>query len=97
MAATMQAQTNTPTVEQIAALVQVNVATNGASVTYTVTVPIAANAALSSAKKQGESQEDYTRRAFIYGATGLIQERAALIARRQQILNALNATDSKLK
>lgn len=90
---TAQAQT----VEQIAVTIQVSVATNASTTVYTVAVPNAANSALSSAKKPSETQEAYVKRAFVYGANGLIQEKATTIARRDQLAAAVKAANDKLK
>lgn len=89
-----RAQTND--LAAIAAAVGVNVATNGPLVTYTVTVPAPVNAALSTARRDGESAEDYTRRAFVYGATGLIAERENLLRRRAALTNQIHQIDAKL-
>ena len=94
--------------QQMAATVDVRVSTTTIGTNhfhvYTVIVPEAVNSALSSAKKASETDQSYVRRAFVYGATGLIKEKNGLIAKRVELrkqqaalTNSIHQIDTQLK
>ena len=63
---------------------------------YSVTVPDAAAGVLAGAQRQGESQEQYVKRAFLAGAVGLMNQKAALEARSIILSNQLAQAQAKL-
>ena len=109
LAVTLSSLAQTPT--ELAAMastvnVRVSTATVGTNKyqVYTVMVPVAVNTALSTAKKAKETDEIYVRRAFVYGAAGLIAEKNALILKcaelkKQQVAltNVVNQINMQLK
>ncbi len=100
LAISATAQINTNNLAALSALsasVQIQVATAPGVHVYTVTVPDQGMAVLSGAQRDGESEADYVRRAFLAGAVGLMNQKAGLEARRAALAGQLAATDAKLK
>lgn len=93
-AVAVQAQTNN--IRSLADSIQVSVATSGDNQVWTVTVPNQVAAALAGARKQNETDVDYAKRAFFYGATGLMNEKRFMAAQAITISNRLVQAQLKL-
>ena len=88
-----QAQTD---IRSLADSIQVSVTYTDTNQVWQVTVPNQVAAALAGARKQGETDIDYAKRAFFYGATGLEKERRFIAAEVITLSNRLAQAQAKM-
>ena len=94
--AAVAAQAQTNNILSLADSIQVSVTYTDTNQVWQVTVPNQVAAALAGARKSGETDVAYAKRAFFYGATGLENERRFLAAQAITISNRLEQAQAKL-
>lgn len=88
----VQAQTINPVASPMRTLadtIQVSVTRTDSNQVWQVTVPNQVAAALAGARRTNESDIDYAKRAFFYGATGLMNEKRFYEAQAITLSNRL--------